>query len=473
MNTKMLKNLIPFTFLIFGLFIFFHPMFLNFDKMFGDLGDARFINYILEHGFLWFTGDSLHSSFFNAPFFYPNLNTLSYSDMLIGGMLFYIPLRFLVDSPQTALQIWVLIAFSLNFFSFYLVSRRIFKFSILISSITAFLFAFSLPRYNQIVHLQLSLHFFSVFAFYFLINSKGQTSRFIISAMFLALQFYTAFYYGWFFVFAICVAFIAILPSNKARKNVFEFIKNNIKGLSFCLITFILLIIPLFIRYVSVSTGFAYSSCYLFNIVSFLSSYSILDSFIFPSYLEKLNGEQITGIGIFTTIMTMWGFIFFKKYKLPVLLFILIVFLFYFFWRLNIFLHHVPGGGAIRAGGRAVFILLPVFCYLIGYFLSAAGKKTFIICCIIILLEQIPMPLKFHWTKTMHNARVEQYDIPKECKIFYLDADKFYPSLNVDAMWVSNKVKKPTVNGYSGFLPKIQQSVIDTIDEKCKIKISE
>ena len=71
-------------FLLIGLLIFLYPIiFINHSLMPGDLGDARFINYILEHGYLFFSGDELHKSFWNLPIFYPNLNTLAYSDISI------------------------------------------------------------------------------------------------------------------------------------------------------------------------------------------------------------------------------------------------------------------------------------------------------------------------------------------------------------------------------------------------------
>ena len=57
--------LIPIIFLLIGISIFSYPMFLNFDKMPGDYADARFINYVLEHGFLWLNNIELHKSFWD------------------------------------------------------------------------------------------------------------------------------------------------------------------------------------------------------------------------------------------------------------------------------------------------------------------------------------------------------------------------------------------------------------------------
>ena len=80
---KCLKMLIPIVFLMLGISIFCYPMFLNFDNLPGDYLDARYINYVLEHGFLWFNQAELHQNFWDMPIFYPNKNTLAFGDVII------------------------------------------------------------------------------------------------------------------------------------------------------------------------------------------------------------------------------------------------------------------------------------------------------------------------------------------------------------------------------------------------------
>ena len=114
---KIIKKIyIPILFFLIGILIVFYPViFINNELMPGDLGDGRFINYVLEHFYLFLSGSKLHNSFWNLPFFYPYTNTLSYSDIMFGGMILYAPIRFFVDSPQTALQIWLFFACLFNF----------------------------------------------------------------------------------------------------------------------------------------------------------------------------------------------------------------------------------------------------------------------------------------------------------------------------------------------------------------------
>ena len=95
---------VPILLLIVGLLFFCYPMILSYgDAMPGDLGDARFINYVLEHGWLYIQRQELHYDFWTLPFFYPNSNTLAYSDIMLGGMILYVPIRFFFKSPQTSL----------------------------------------------------------------------------------------------------------------------------------------------------------------------------------------------------------------------------------------------------------------------------------------------------------------------------------------------------------------------------------
>ena len=68
MKRRQFMNVIlPALLLLTGLFVFPIQIFeIDFSKIPGDLGDARFNNYILEHGHRYLTGEV--SSFWDAPF---------------------------------------------------------------------------------------------------------------------------------------------------------------------------------------------------------------------------------------------------------------------------------------------------------------------------------------------------------------------------------------------------------------------
>lgn len=451
---KKLNFIYPILFLIFGLFIFFYPMFFDFSKMAGDLGDARLVSYLLDHGFLYLTGDNFHSSYFNIPFFYPYQNQLFYTDILFGGTILYVPIRLFVKNPFSAVQIWLILVSVLNFLSFYLVSKKVFKFSTLISSTTAFLFAFSLPRFNQIEHYQLFLQFYSIFAFYFFITANKKTYKFILSAIFLVLQVVTTFYFGYLTLFSLFLLLFILMLRKTTRNKTLNYLKENIKGIFFFVLILTVCLVPVACYYLSVSKGFKYTSLYLFSPLSLFLSHSFLDNKIAPFNLQDFNQEQITGFGIFTTTMVLGGLFSLKKYKFEISVFILSLIIMFLFWQVNILLYfYIPGVSAIRAGARAIFILLPVFCFLVGKCLSHLDKKHFIIFLLIILLEQIPVNNAFKWTKEEHIKRIERYEINSNCPSFGI----FETSIagQIDAMWLSNKYKIPTINGYSGFMPPV------------------
>lgn len=466
---KKLNFIYPILFLIFGLLIFFYPMFFDFSKMAGDLDDARLISYLLDHGYSFFTGDSFHSNYFNIPFFYPYHNQLFYTDILFGGTILYIPIKFFIKDTFSAVQIWLIVASILNFLSFYLVSRKVFKFSTLISSITAFLFAFSLPRFNQIEHYQLFLQFYSIFAFYFFITANKKIYRFILSAIFLFLQLITTFYFGWFTVFGAILTFFVMIIGKNSRQILFNYLKENKKGLFAFSLTLIFLLVPVAIKYLQVSKGFEYTNIYLFAPLSIIASRSILDNLFINLNLENFNEEQITGFGIFATVTALAGLISLKKYKFEISLFVILAVIFFLFWQLNYLLYlYFPAAPAIRAGARIIFLLVPLFCFLVGVCFQKLDKKYFIIFLILILLEQIPVNNAFIWTKEEHYKRIEKYEIPKECEVFGIDDETI--NNNIDAMYISNKFKKPTINGYSGFLPEIKKEILS---KNCLIKTFE
>ena len=88
----------------------------------GDLGDARFNNYVLEHFFQWLSGHV--ESYWDAPFFYPFQQVTAFSDNLLGSVIFYVPWRALGFDRETAFQLWIIIGYVLNYLSAAWVLRK-------------------------------------------------------------------------------------------------------------------------------------------------------------------------------------------------------------------------------------------------------------------------------------------------------------------------------------------------------------
>ena len=142
---------------------------MHFDLSFipGDLGDARLNNYFLEHGFKWVAGQV--GSFWNAPFFYPTVRTIAFSDNHLGTLPIYVLFRFLHFDRETSYQLWFFVIFTLNYFSCAWVLKK-FSVNALGMAVGAFIFTFSLPVIARLGHSQLLPRYMIPLAFYFTIS---------------------------------------------------------------------------------------------------------------------------------------------------------------------------------------------------------------------------------------------------------------------------------------------------------------
>ncbi len=453
--------------------MFFYPLFYSTNLMPGDLGDARFVNYILEHGYLWLTQTEIHKYFWDMPFFYPYKNTLAFSDMFIGGMFIYVPLRFLIKSPQTALQIWFIILSVLNFLSCYLFMIKVLKVKSLPASVAAFLFAFGLPRHVQIGHYQLYLQFFMMFSLtaFFSVNQENSKLKnnilFAIGSLMFVVQLYSCFYLGWFYILGTFLAAVIGLSYPETRKTIVKNIITYKKELFFSAIISFALLIPLIDHYLSVGSKFGWSPEFLLRHYCLFISESKFDNMIIHNpFTKHLNGEITVGIGYLTTIFVLIGFIF-SKYRIQLLLFVGLILYFFSNYDANSLLYkYFPGAVAIRASGRCIFLLLPIYAAGLANFLKNT-KYFAIIFAILVIFEQIPFGTGFSWTKTEHESRLKTYSLPKDCKAIYYEYKKITPVENIDIMWFASNNNVYAANGYSGYMPPYFK---DTIPKNCVIK---
>ena len=119
----------------------------------GDLGDARFNLYILEHTFKWMGDRSL--SYISPGIFYPYPGTMFFSDTHTGSALFYVIFRALGKSEFTSFTLWFYIGYLLTFVASYYTLLH-FKFKPLAAVTAAIIFSFSLPSLAQYGHAQLA-----------------------------------------------------------------------------------------------------------------------------------------------------------------------------------------------------------------------------------------------------------------------------------------------------------------------------
>ena len=153
MLLKILKTYLPF---LLGLaagiyFITLSLTDVSFYYFPGDLGDARFNNYLLEHAHRFFTGQV--DSFWNAPFMYPEENVITYSDNLLGSAPFYSVFRLSGYSRETSFQFWFILMAVLNYTACYFFLVYLFK-NKYAAVLGAIIFAFSIALQSQMGHAQ-------------------------------------------------------------------------------------------------------------------------------------------------------------------------------------------------------------------------------------------------------------------------------------------------------------------------------
>jgi hypothetical protein len=122
----------------------------------GDLGDARFNIYILEHLARWLAGRD--ASLASPGIFYPFPGALYFSDTHFGSAFFYVIFRALGIGEYRAFTLWFFIGYLLTFAASYFVALRL-GYNSALAAIIATIFSFSLPSLGQFGHSQLVYRF--------------------------------------------------------------------------------------------------------------------------------------------------------------------------------------------------------------------------------------------------------------------------------------------------------------------------
>lgn len=173
----------------------------------GDLGDARFNNYILEHFHHFITGKL--ASYWDAPFMYPWKNVIALSDNLLGTAPLYSAFRTFGFSREGAFQLWILSLFALNYWCC-LVALRKWSGSLVPAACAAYIFAFGIYNIGQMNNLQVLPRFMAPLAFLFLWNHlrSGSWKWLLVAILAVVYQFYCGIYIGFILVYALFFLFI-------------------------------------------------------------------------------------------------------------------------------------------------------------------------------------------------------------------------------------------------------------------------
>ncbi len=196
--------LFPLTLYIAGFFIFFRwQIFSDFDLVFGDRGDARFVTFIHEHVYRWLHGGA---ALLSPPFFFNQTKTLGYSDAFLLDQLIYAPLRLFGAEPMLATSLIAVVLSSIAFVFSYLFLRRL-DVSMPMASLGALLFTFANNLYLKSGHLQhFAVYYIPVIVYCALLAVRDVHRRprrayplGAFAAALYGLLFSTGYYMAWFF----------------------------------------------------------------------------------------------------------------------------------------------------------------------------------------------------------------------------------------------------------------------------------
>ena len=209
----------------------------NLAYMPGDLGDSRFINFVLEHGYQFIIGNE--PSFYNAPFFYPAQNTLALSDNMVGTLPIYALFRSLSFNRETAYQFWWLSMFVINyivaFYCFYKITKSSYS-----AILGAYLFTFSIIMFSQCNYTQLNIRFMLpviIMAAYNLAITSN-TKHYYQLVLAIGFQFVLGVYYAFLSVYLLVIFFACFAIINQKIyfvKQLFSSIKQGSKTILFTL----------------------------------------------------------------------------------------------------------------------------------------------------------------------------------------------------------------------------------------------
>lgn len=460
----------------------------------GDLGDARFNNFVLEHGYRYVSGKA--PSFWNAPVFYPELNTIAFSDSHIGNLPVYAAFRLAGLDRESAFQAWIAACFLLNFLLCFYALRKMGS-GWAAASAGAYIFTFGLPVIAQFSHAQLLPRFFVPLVFLSLWNylDSPDFRHLLRAGIFLVIQFYISIYTGWFVVLSGAMFYLAgrlVLKrgaSPPARKGALRWAGAGALAAVF--------LIPLILPYVGVVGEKGARSWWEIWILMPRSSsllYPAENTLLWRGLESGKSFYHATEHRIFPGALSYAGLaaavivFMFKKEKsradrLAFIAALSVFFVVVIISRMsvrgvNIYraLTLLPGVGALRAVTRIMLVLLFPFSILVSFLLEQAGSLKNraaraalppVLLVAVLADHGLNPPLpdfsRLVNSYSKHRARARSESVKKDIlalpeipDVFaYMPSDARSPfwEVHLDAMLAAQDLGIRTVSGYSGVFP--------------------
>jgi len=468
-----------------GLMLQFYSLFFSgFQQTIWDQSDSRLVHFILEHGFQWLKGNPLDAHYLSPPVYNPHPGTLAYSELLVGALPLYAPLR-IFFSPEFAYQAWMLLVQIIGFFSFYFLLTWSLNFNRMASVLGAFLFTFARFKSAQLGHFQLSLQFYAIFSIALMVRAVRGHPRapfLIVGSYFLfGIQLVTSFYHAWFLSLIVFISGLAAIARPQWRTSLLKELRSQWAAHALGLVFVVAILAPFLPSLLSAKKelgprAFEEVSQLLPRLASWF--YMGKESFLYgwtapwPMFQLPMEHEQRLGVGLFSLSLLILGTRRTLRHSSEegkqVYRFLLGVTFFLFLWTLQVTdytlwrtIHFTfPGGRSIRAVSRISFWLwIPLIIGLVSW-ISRESKlrgKWVIGMFTIIALEQVATLPSYPTQEPVARARAVAAVIPKDCPNFFyspLSSILEPHTTHLDAMWAALFSGIPTINGYSGGYPR-------------------
>jgi hypothetical protein len=230
----------------------------GFDRFPGTHGDTRLIVYLMEH---WYQSLSGRANLLSPGWFYPVKHTLGYTDVLVGLVPAYAPLRVAGVDMFTALAITVIVVTVLDYVLCFVLLRRILRLNLLASCAGAFFFAFNDPKVAQPDHIQIQALYFLPIAAGALIllfrdlpnvSQRRAFALLAVAALALDLELLTAYYDAWFFAFWVAILLVLALAFGRTRDFLVSFARRYVRPLAGGVGVFVAGLVPFVLIYLPV-----------------------------------------------------------------------------------------------------------------------------------------------------------------------------------------------------------------------------
>jgi hypothetical protein len=446
----------------------------------GDLGDARFINYLLEHSHQWICGDV--KSFWNAGFMYPFENSIAISDSMLGTAPVYSLWRIFGFSPETSYQLWWISICALNYWCSYIIFKKWFGRKDL-AVVLAWIFAFTVFNLGQINYMQMIIRFMVPVVFYaaYKLIETPSVKYVAIYSLGIVFQFYCAMYTGFYLLyFSLLFIILYLVLGNKWKNLLYYFRKQNILFFLLALAAAFSAFLPLMFPYLEMSKllGLKTYEEVIMHVPLWESYLFIHESYITWNFMYTVflpNTEfwwlhhLFTGIIPFLTMILSPLYFFYcwlKKKNINRVLAALIItstiiVIFHFRTENNASLYwmifKLPGMGSMRVLIRFMHVEIFIILLIAGYMFMKLQPKYVLVLFMIIFIDNLFRPellarqQKADLIQRKENliTEIKKHDYSEYRAIVLIDTVQPPYISHIDMMLASQQLKMPTVNGYS------------------------